>query len=555
MHKALYSPDILLYIIEILCPSKPGFTCHYDHYNEDDSTGGRSALAALARTARIFLDPCLNAIWRHLFSLSPLLNCLDDSPNAILDGPGMLRNPGYFEKNPDNLNWDRFDCYAHRVRSLWMDNEGEIPVAVLFVLATTHRTPLLPLLQHLMWRHTDPARLSYIHLFCGPALRRLSIFRPAGDGPDNNPHAEEDRSIITTLMLSLRDRSPSLHTVEFLLEDGDCFSHDDVYPEASWMVLAMPLMRSFRSATSLSSRAFTRLSSMQGLCSINLTGREVVGASRNPQLFFPDLEEFSIQEIELKYATDFLLSFPHRHSFKSINISTRHKTPGSAIEQFITALCKQCNPETLARLCLRLDPYGCRHPEDDADPPASSDVLARLRTFTQLRELSIQACAIQWEDQFMKDVAPALHRLTALELDSECTKHSKLTMQCLIPLAANCPDLQSILLHLHSWDDPDPTLMTIQRPRAASSLPRLDVHFNDVPAKAERRIAVALKAIFPNVYASRNQRVEFWIRHDLPGYQTITEEDYSTYRSRLPQDLHGAATIFYPDPERWLSIP
>ncbi|TFY58877.1 hypothetical protein EVG20_g7992 [Dentipellis fragilis] len=539
VHKALKSPDILLYIIEVLCPSKPSFTSHYDHYNAYDSTGGRSALAAFARTARIFLDPCLDAIWRHQFSLSPLLNCLDDSSNETAE-PGMLRNPEYFTKNPDGLNWDRFDCYAHRVRSLWMDNEDGIPMTVFFVLATTHGTPLLPLLQHLMWRHTDQARLPYINLFCGPALRRLSIFQCTEAGPDDS--AEKDQSIIATLISSLRDRSPSLHTVEFVLDEGDDFSNADVYHEASWIVLAMPPVTSFRCATPLSSRALTRLSSMRGLRSINLTGNETVGASRNPQLFFPDLEELSIRDIELKYATDFLASFPFRHSFKTINISTLDYTQGSAIEPFITALCKQCNPETLTRLCLQLDSWTCQHHEDDADlPAASSDVLTGLRDFTQLRELSIQSCAIQWEDQFLKDVVPAWRWLTALELDSGCAKWSNLTMQCLIPLAVNCPDLRSIILDLHNWDDPDPMLMMSQRSRTGCSPPRLYVHLNGVPAKAERRVAVALKAIFPNIYASWNRRVEFWIRHDWPGYQTITEEDYSTCRPR--HDLDGAATL------------
>ena len=48
------------------------------------------ALAALARTCRAFKEPALDALWRELIDLSPLVRCLPEASNR-LSGGKMVR--------------------------------------------------------------------------------------------------------------------------------------------------------------------------------------------------------------------------------------------------------------------------------------------------------------------------------------------------------------------------------------------------------------------------------------------------------------------------------
>ncbi|TFY57606.1 hypothetical protein EVG20_g8478 [Dentipellis fragilis] len=564
MHRCLKSPVIVLCILEALYPYKVDiadiqestssrvYRCGADgpgktyHYLERDPTGGRGAVAALAQTCRFFLEPCLNTLWRHLFSLSPLLNCLDDTCVPLSKGeqgprlrPGRLRNPRQFEINdPNKLNWNRFNYYAHRVKVNWTDDDDDIPKYVWFRLAASRRAPLLPRLQHLIWRETDRSKLPYLSLLCGPALQRLTVFPgdPQTESPDN------DESTMVTLVLSLSLRSPLLEEVEIVLDmDGD-YAAEELCEPASWMVAAMHPLRSFKCAACLDTLAFTWLSSMPALHSFGLVGGWVFRDLVASPVFFPKLEEFTVSEIFLGEMTRLLTTFLPRHSFTTISVSTSIYIPGGEIEPFVKALCLYCNPATLTHLRLDLTDEVLR---DGIDRTLDSDTLIALQQFTQLREFSIKAYQIQWKDQFLKDIAPAWRSLQILKIDTVCifrqpTGMPKSTMHSLIPLATFCPDLHSITLEICNWDDPDPVLMAIQRPnmKEHASLPMLHVclgHNLNAPPKdlrAERRVAAVLKALFPNIRSAWNTGVEFWIRHDWPEYQDLTQEAYSISAER-----------------------
>lgn len=47
------------------------------------TTNSLDALAKLARTSSIFLDPALNALWHTIPSLEPLVRCLPDDAWAV----------------------------------------------------------------------------------------------------------------------------------------------------------------------------------------------------------------------------------------------------------------------------------------------------------------------------------------------------------------------------------------------------------------------------------------------------------------------------------------
>ena len=73
MHPTLQYPDILAQIVEFVLVLSPlprydpmGF--HEYDYNP--------TLAALARTCKLFMEPSLNALWRSLTTMGPLMKTL-----------------------------------------------------------------------------------------------------------------------------------------------------------------------------------------------------------------------------------------------------------------------------------------------------------------------------------------------------------------------------------------------------------------------------------------------------------------------------------------------
>ncbi|KAA1476637.1 hypothetical protein DENSPDRAFT_843655 [Dentipellis sp. KUC8613] len=556
MERCLKSPDILLYIIEILYPYEIVDANTSDHYHDRDHTGGRGAIAALAQVCKFFLEPCLNSLWRHLLSLSPLLNTLDDTCVPLRPGehgprvfPGLLRNPDQFE-DPSKLNWSRFDFYAHRVRSVWTDDDDAIPDSVFFAIGVERRAPLLPNLRHIIWRQNSRSKLPYLSLFCGPALQRLTVYL----GNENVMQMEHGRSSIFALMSSLSLHCSSLQALAIVSDKNGDLTETELQDEASWMVLGMRSLRSFSSAITITSKALSRLSSMRSLRAINIVGEHSLDKLVTSPVFFPELEEFTVSDIPLPAVTRFLASFRYRHSFRTVNVSSLGCVSSRDIEPFVRALYSFCNPETLTRLCLHF--CAVEHEGSDFDyhdPAVGSHVLTALREFAQLRICSIQACGILWEDQFLKDVAPSWRSLQALELDALgiLRPGSNMSMLSLLTVAMLCPDLHNLSLGLANWDTIGVLPGGLRKLDRDHSRPKLHVNLGRVPPNSERRVAAVLRMLFPGVYAAWNRRIEFWIRHDWPGYEDTTEEEYSA-RPFEPEE--GPFTVPFPYPDQWVPL-
>ncbi|TFY58875.1 hypothetical protein EVG20_g7991 [Dentipellis fragilis] len=178
MHEALKSPSIVRYIVEILYPSE---ISRVEQYLECDET-------------------------EYPLSLSPLLNCLDDT-KLPLPGPKKLRNPSRLE-SPNDLKWGRFNYYANRVGSLLVDHDDRIPNTVFLMLETT-------------------VLAEYYDISGG--IIRLTIF----PGEVGTTLDDDWRTSIVTLMSSLSSRSPSLEAVDITLDKEDMLLAGDLRDEAS----------------------------------------------------------------------------------------------------------------------------------------------------------------------------------------------------------------------------------------------------------------------------------------------------------------------------------
>ncbi|KAI9063937.1 hypothetical protein FKP32DRAFT_650059 [Trametes sanguinea] len=200
MHECLLLPDILQRILDFVEVEVPDrfYAGHCSSYWKNGT------LARLARTCRAFHQPSLDVLWRHQFTLGPLVKTLPE--DAWEEDQRRRRSPYIGE--PDTIihdltitrpllssDWSRFDYYAHRIKSLgyfdveFADEEGglwsypnrlvcEHPVDWMTVqrlaMHRRHRW-LLPNLVRLRWTIHDHTYTEFLPLFLGPCLRTLAI--------------------------------------------------------------------------------------------------------------------------------------------------------------------------------------------------------------------------------------------------------------------------------------------------------------------------------------------------------------------------------------------
>ncbi|KAF7329214.1 hypothetical protein MKEN_00182000 [Mycena kentingensis (nom. inval.)] len=146
--------------------------------------GHRATLACLARTCKTFKEPALDALWKKLVSLEPLLRCLPrdswgDSENEQ-DTIVMLRP---LRKS----DWIAAKDYARRVKWLYFQAESSQLNLRQYLRAIEECFPvgsacLLPNIRTLFWapggHHSHSGRdlARTARPFLGPLLRELSLY-------------------------------------------------------------------------------------------------------------------------------------------------------------------------------------------------------------------------------------------------------------------------------------------------------------------------------------------------------------------------------------------
>ncbi|KAI0365903.1 hypothetical protein BV20DRAFT_972447 [Pilatotrama ljubarskyi] len=198
MHHCLLLPDIFNRILDFLLVLPPDDFYAAKQQLEDKNP----SIAALARTCRGFLEPSLNALWKHQRTLSPLVQTLpSDAYEETIDliSVSASSSPPYIDilltRPLVRSDWCRFDYYAPRIKALGFfhnehgDQEGyswcmpsvlprarEVPWQTVSLLCLYRRGRwLLPNLVRLRWNLYDYLYTAHVPLFLGPSLRSLAF--------------------------------------------------------------------------------------------------------------------------------------------------------------------------------------------------------------------------------------------------------------------------------------------------------------------------------------------------------------------------------------------
>ncbi|KAJ7168996.1 hypothetical protein C8R46DRAFT_1350448 [Mycena filopes] len=385
----------------------------------------RSSLAALARTSTLFQEPALNALWREMDSLIPLLLCL---PQDVWE-----LTPGDSEDPQRDFNLLRPICpedlgqiwaHASRIKLIALHESDNYETLIRPDVADSLNVALcgrylLPRLQKAVWRCGD---FPYQHYstFIGPATSISIVFYfPSISIPSLRTLAT-DVPMITNL--SLGDWWPP---------EGELDSPEELLVARlhHLRVLTTPIFQS---------RTIHLLASLPDLESISLainlpndTGSNDVSPPHVPT--FPSLRKLSLQSNTTRSPAYFINMLD---DCRLVSLALKFNQHASAVAhtRLNTAIATHCVTSVLTTLSVEY-----------ADPVVAQ-ILHPFCAFGNLQSLAITAPHFQLTDAQLGVLASSWPRLQSLyltPLDSTDLAPT-LTLESLQALAENCPNLTNL---------------------------------------------------------------------------------------------------------------
>lgn len=172
-----------------------------------ETPNGRRTVSRISRTCKALSDLALNALWKELDSLLPLLSLM----------PGHLfkksRRPGQgFNKAPSPEDWTQVLRYGERVMKISYNESAGIIHPNIFSTLAQCKTLILPNLRTIQWKSDSTAGLGRSILFLGPHLRSVSIDIGGGIPPEDLAEyltAVSSSTRLTSLSITSPSRLPN----------------------------------------------------------------------------------------------------------------------------------------------------------------------------------------------------------------------------------------------------------------------------------------------------------------------------------------------------------
>ncbi|KAK2463393.1 hypothetical protein APHAL10511_004479 [Amanita phalloides] len=466
-----------------------------------------STLAALARVGRDFTEPVLNALWRSIPDLRPLIRCM---PQDLWEEEAIeFEEPRLtFCRSILPSDWDRFKIHAVRVRKLGF---SELPhydlglnVYGVLACASVGRLPLLPRLTHIRWLGTADDEFPYINLFLSPFIIHLEF--------DITPHSDKRSSV--GLQLSLL---PSLVSTCPNMEHLTLNGYGTPWELELSLSLAMPWPQEIKSAFSImeqwSSLHHLELegvldSSIPCIAKLPALRTLVITAARETTEIlaahikgFPVLESLSISgdsTIELCIIILKFMSQVPLHSLQMEIWDVAQAVPGP---ELFEAICQGIAHNSLWDIHINCPNSGYHIVQpDEGDLSITLGDLSPLLAFTRLSELSIELFGqFKLDNKDLQTMTSAWPHLRTLKLISlNPSEHwPQATIKGLISVVQLCPLLENLALEFDATVVPDIMEKPVRCGARNERICALNILCSpiDNPAK----VATFLSDIFPNL--------------------------------------------------------
>ncbi|KAG1800204.1 uncharacterized protein HD556DRAFT_1020010 [Suillus plorans] len=484
----------------------------------------RKTLLALALTCKLFSEPALNLLWRHLGGIEPLIRCLPQS--LWKQNRGRLE----FQRAMTLDDWSIFCKYNHRVRSLLnqchrqysrdMNYNAEIWRAL---SCPPFSLPLLPNLTSLTWIEASDETLQYIQLFVTPKLTMLNISAaylvPFTFGPSEQ-----------SIFLSIAKSCPSISHFDFGRNADD-------YTESVGDTLQLwSQLTSVRTGT-LSEAAILHLSNLPSLRILKFTLPSILISADTQKLLqrpvFCALQELNISSRNMVFLDAFLKELTITPKVVAFTIKDG---VGSvrALPDMISRLSNACAYNSMQQVQLNITGQPADH---EASIEAAS--FQPLFAFRNLRKFSLAVdvhCVVRMDDAALLKMAKAWPLLENLSITGYSHSSHRVTPHTFVLLLRHCPRLVSVAIPVN-WSMIDMHAIPRDVPYQGFSHNALS-HLAFEGSKIENPISIAafISAIAPNVKS---------IQGDSDDEDSFEDDVFSEHYPawRMVQDLIPALPI------------
>ncbi|PIL35649.1 hypothetical protein GSI_02379 [Ganoderma sinense ZZ0214-1] len=492
-----------------------------------DATGLQT-LTSLARTSRLFHEPAVNAIWRHVPNVLTLIRTLpedlwlqtritNDIRNDLVARYFRTRLGKSFKRPPVKSDFARLKHYAHRIERILYANTCLIPPAVLNALAAHFPAgTFLPNIRSFAYQYLipPPSELNHsLEILFGLKLERIYVIGAASGpiGTKLSPNAESFDCI-----RALARICPKLSRLSIRLEPKPKRPLITVVPE---MITAFQdLTYVFVSHILLDLPAILHLASLQNLEVLNAylsdnipqsNGLSLTSISPSRQAgYFPSLKNMSLEHRSLSLFT-LLLKLVSSPDLDEVMLSIPETSDATCTSEDVSELLVELSLHTaLTRITVSVDSSS-----PVTGPRFDSTTFTPLLALPGLCILDIDiAHPVDIDDELIASMAATWSDLTQLSLGvARPHSHTDIsaflatrtpTLFGLVPFALFCPHLEWLGLPLDTnlWSDPYAQNRLERRPGCGARLSQmtaLDVGLSVVYDPVA--VAAFLSDLFPEL--------------------------------------------------------
>ncbi|KIJ65158.1 hypothetical protein HYDPIDRAFT_27880 [Hydnomerulius pinastri MD-312] len=463
MHRALFIREVLVNIF---------------YWQRYAFPKGRATLCALSRTCRTFHDPALDALWRELDHIKPLVLCLPKDLYSIesnVGGQGLILK----QVRPlTSADWSIFERYAARVQGLklrvWESRNSPIMnVDTKFLLALScppSAVSLFPRLRLIQWVDERPESILFLRSVASPSLLHLTI------SPKARPWVWDASRL--SMLSSLGSLCPSLKYIQLPSLDN---LKQPVVATTTQLLSYLSGLESVE-VSRLDASAFTHLASLRSLKSLSFILDPSLPALCSRQQLcegFEGLTDLTIRSGALQSVLSLLAML--QISINNIDVDLSATPDVDATGNFFLVLSSRCAAETLRRVSVAA--LG-----DTSTPPLTMENIKPLFSFNQKKS----------------ELASAWPHLEELHLNDESGWgiQSKVTFNGLLYLLRNCCQLRFLSIALNT----DPAQFAQNNPRSLpasgmvhGNLIHLSVVDSELTEAAVIPVAAWTSAVLPNL--------------------------------------------------------
>jgi hypothetical protein len=363
----------------------------------------------------------------------------------------------------------------------------------------TDSNPILPNLRALIWKDTDKESFPCLDLFFCPNLTALETYLLESSEGQICPSESH--------LLYLKETSPHLHYLSFILSGAMDKRHTDLQDAMSQLVSGLNRLESLRCPIPLSHDTLIHLSKLPIFELFDIPVDNIWQPLSVPASGFESLESLSISG-DMICCTVFMRSFCFTQ-LKHLKIIHTTQTPSAVtVGTLFAALKSVCGHAAMTSLAIRFSP---RQVEDVLPSDGDGDALSlcQLRDlfpFSNMEQVSI-SLPLDGTNAMIAELAMAWRRLRYLYILPPVSNRGRLgtdefrsiTLEGVACLAISCPDLAFLSLSVHASQQD--VLARNDRSLCNLSFTTLAVvessHDDDVDAAA---VASFLCHLFPHLY-------------------------------------------------------